>query len=323
LVARKQLLIFLVCVHALGAEQRALDSEHADAIPIFEDAMGVLDGYAKKTKGKSERLGKVIRTVLAAIPERRIGISIDPTMPNDVYNGIVFRIFEAKRAPHISFHPDVMRLYKKYPSIVLSAFVHEMQHAFDYLSNEEYYVRVAGNQLEHYLYELDAYHSEAEFILDFVARQKTYQMTAFEKFLAASFEKNGLNDFSEALQGHSREITYHLLAIRDSNQAYEDKLSAIDKLLMGGLEKDFAKIPNEAKKFSYLVAVRSAVTFTPQILHDLSYKKNGKEPNPQEVPQLFSKQFEILRKLGAILSDNAEFFNNYTAENRRKITLSP
>jgi len=241
----------------------------------------------------------------AKFKEKKLGITIDPDLDEDIYSGMQFQCDTAmKQLPVILVSPYMIRLYKDVPSIVLSALVHEMQHAKSYFDNTKYFVAMRNSDLENYLYELDSYNIEANFITAYLAA-RGYSLTPFEQFLAASYKEDNLSNFSFGMLGHNMELAFYLNGIERKQVSYEHKIGMVSKVITDLLALDFDDTGGDWDRYKQAVTPFSALKFTPQVVRNIEgmhgkIKDNDNYQMKAQNPELYNRLLELEKKFLAM-----------------------
>lgn len=322
-MAAKRLAALCLYAFAISAcssgKERAADSGYAHLVPVVDRVMQKLDDLTANAKIKPNIATRSVRLSLQAILAGKLHIYIMPELPASVLTGIGFQ-FAAKAPgydPSLVVNPKVLESYDRNPSIILSAFAHEMQHAADFFRDPEYYVRVSNNGFERYLFELDSYLTEAVFIDQYLIPAREYRLTRFELFLHTSWKKNGMNEFSEKLQGYDRLLARELLDINRVNQPVSAKAEKLQKIMQRIAALDVNAALSADERFSRLTRVRTLTSFSPQVLYDALVIEAGRDLEHDIVPGKFPVIYAELGALAKLLSDNAEFYNNQADSYRR------
>jgi hypothetical protein len=313
-------LILLIPVVSLVPWQTAAESEessyYADCEKILADLHDLITGNDSK---RDENVYAAIDLCFKKFKEKELSIYIDDSIPRDIFAGVQFQLsLHGKRNPLILISPYMIELYDTRPSIVLSALVHEMQHATSYFQNPEYFVSASASDLERYLYELDAYHVEAVFIITYLVPQK-FTLTPFEEALIKSYKEDYLGAFSFNLLGYDMEFTFELITIENQKTSYEEKLTKIGRVLNDLLNMEFKNDGDDWNKYEQTVTIFSAIKFTPQIIYNIEVMHNKFDANDKfdlkkENPEIYG----ILMKLIDGFNNISTYYYSYLGAVQKK-----
>ncbi len=251
---------------------------------------------------KSKKCDPVVSVVNSCFEEfkkKRLGINISPSLPGSIYGGMQFLFYmnDSSQLPVILISPYMLEIYDKHPSIVLSALVHEMQHAKSYFDQPEYHRAMYNVDLEKYLFELDALNIEANFINNYLL-PNNYTITKFENILSKSYKEDYLAYFSFVMMGFDMKLTFHLLGINKPGVKYEDKISKIEEIINSLLESQVDVKSDEWTKYKYYVPVYTALKFIPQIVRSVETDHNRvKDQNNYNSETQNPKMYKLLLKL--------------------------
>jgi hypothetical protein len=282
-----------------------------DLEQLVENRQEVKDRYVRD----------LVKFTIKQLKSKRLRLAIRTDLHDDIYGGCAFEILGKKgirkRNPTIAFSPYMVNLYKNRPSIVLSAFIHEAQHARSFFDDQKRYLVTDKNILEKYLYELDAYNAESRFIRDYLKGNPIYSLTRFEKILVTSFNEDYLAYFSHALLGYDMKLTFYINDLHRTRKSYRQKLLLVSNLI-GDLKKIKVKEgKNDWEKYNRIVSVYTALKFLPQAIRDIDHvhEKISENDNytlkkyqPQLLKELLDlekhfkkdwKSYEYLRRIRA------------------------
>ncbi len=268
----KRSIVFMFALFFLPVSQLYPESDKNKErdIQACEAILGDLNGLVtdRTIKGNAN-VTAAVNLAFAKFKEKKLGITIDPDLAEDIYNGMLFQCDTAmKQTPVILISPYMIRLYGTHPSIVLSALVHEMQHAKSYFDNTKFFVAMHKSDLENYLYELDSYNIEANFIKSYLST-RGYTLTPFEQFLAKSYEEDHLSNFSFGMLGHNMELAFYLSGIERKKVTYEQKIGLVSKVITDLLALEFNDRGEDWDRYRQTVTPYSALKFTPQVIRNI------------------------------------------------------
>ncbi|HQE57689.1 MAG TPA: hypothetical protein PLA54_00705 [Spirochaetota bacterium] len=252
--------------------------------------------------GKSKKYDPVVSVVNFCFEEfrkKRLAINIYESLPENIYGGMQFMFYvnDSGQLPVILISPYMLEIYDKHPSIVLSALVHEMQHAKSYFDQPEFHRAMYNVDLEKYLFELDALNIEANFIINYL-QPNNYKLTNFEKLLSKSFKDDYLAYFSFVMMGFDMKLTFQLLGINKHGVKYDDKISKIEEIINSLLESQVDSNSDDWNKYKYYVPIYTALKFIPQIVRSVETDHNRvKDQNNYNSETQNPKMYKLLLKL--------------------------
>ena len=278
------------------------DSDRDRAIQECEGILGVLHDLVndRAIKGNAN-VTAAVNLTFAKFREKKLGITIDPDLAEDIYSGMQFQCdTDMKQVPVILVSPYMIRLYKAVPSIVLSALVHEMQHAKSYFDNPKYFTAMYKSDLENYLYELDSYNIEANFISTCLSA-RGYTLTPFEQFLVRSYTEDHLGNFSFTMLGHDMDLAFYLNGIERKQATYEQKIGMVNAVITDLLSREFDDRGGDWDKYKQAVTPYSALKFTPQIIRNIEgmhgkIRDNDDYRLKDRNPELYGRLLELEKK---------------------------
>lgn len=197
----------------------------------------------------------------------------------------------------------------------MSAFIHEMQHVYDYYYNRDLFMVSYDNVLEKYFFEMDAYHIEGLFINEVLKKEKI-SLSKFETLLSDSLKENNLDYFSIVFKGiNMRQIYSYSGFVNKNNLKKTIKLYINDgKKIIENYkieEKDDAWI-----KYQKIVPVFTYFYFIPQLTYDVVINKTDKKIKPTNfnLKKQYPELNEIWEKMRDIYNEEQDFFNNFGKE---------
>lgn len=208
---------------------------------------------------KNENVEKVYITALSCINSNELRFVIDNSK-DTILGGMSFDRNIDTDQISFSFGLKFLDSYKTGSSIHLSILIHEMQHLYDFKTNNDLYIFSKDNIKEQYWFELDAMHIEAEFINNYLYE---FNLTAFELFLAKSFILDNLDTVSVYLQKERMDIFFYFNTIE--RNYFNDKTlrdQIFDEIIVNGniLIEDY-KIFDSSDKHKYLFAYITICSF--------------------------------------------------------------
>ncbi len=237
--------------------------------------------------------------------------SIDSKIEKNIFTGIGFAIpKDRSKKPYIYFYEEIFYLYDKQPSIVMSALMHEISHAYDFFTNEELVLVSFENELERFLFEMDAYYIEAEFINE-VLKKENYKLSKFEYLLGNSLTDDNLDYFSIAFKGVDMEQVYYHTKFASSNDL-ETTIELYRQVGENILQNfNLSEDDDDWIKYQKIAPVFTYFYFIPQLTFDVLSNKSSKKIDnknfslEKEYPDLYSTWIKVREKY----LEEAEFFN--------------
>lgn len=313
------ILLFALSCATDGTQSRSGENsssqENARTQALVAGMDRILSDLIRLTTGpdsSNAQVKQVVSQSMDDIRARRLHVQIDQSLPPSVFTGVGFTLSTAggtERAA-ISIAPAVIVLYNQRPSIVLSAIVHEMQHSRSYAHSPEAFRAGHGSTLEKYLYELDAYNLEAQFIRDYILKKPEYAPTKFELFLEKSFKDDYLSAFSYAMLGYDMELAGYLYRISARSISYEEKLAAVEKILDQLLAKPVVLEGDPWELYVQMVPAYSFLQFAPQALRNID-QAHGKLPQgPYDLKTVHAELFKKILELDAKFAKHVKFYGH-------------
>ncbi|MBX3722399.1 MAG: hypothetical protein KF713_11225 [Turneriella sp.] len=302
-----------------GASKKS-DEEYKKLIPIFDSILQTLDSWTASKAVKQDAVETTIRVSLKAIKDGRLGITINPDLPENFYEGANFAFSSTLQdpKPHISVSPYILSPFDQYPTITLSAFVHEMQHAHSYLQNPARLAGADGNPLEKYLYELDAYNVEARFILKYLANNVHYKITPFETLLARSFHENYLAEFSAKMLAHDMQLAAFLSSLPSKKISEEKMITELQKLLDSVNATEFNQHESESDTFFKLMPYYTVNQFLPVTIRDIYYKTRSPQSEPQfDFARTYPKLASSYQHIAEVLQAHRDMYFSFAERSRQ------
>jgi hypothetical protein len=145
----------------------------------------------------SENPATAYKTAREQIRSGKVKLAVDPELKT-ILSGMAVKVNKLSGEARLCFGPKFLDSYDPKKSIYFSELLHEMRHVYDYATNYEAYARDASDAKEHFWFELDAMHVEAEFIIHYLPPE--YAPSRVEKFIATSFKQDGLDSAATYLQ---------------------------------------------------------------------------------------------------------------------------
>jgi hypothetical protein len=264
---------------------------------------------------KNEHVFNAIDLCFNKFKEKKLGVHIDDSLPKDIFGGMQFEFnIDNKINPTILISPYMITLYKTRPSVVFSALAHEMQHAKSYFDNTDFFISMRKSDLERYLYELDSYNIEANFIKTYLINKK-FTLTSFESILIKSYEEDYLDTFSFGLLGHDMKFAFYLIDIEKKQISYQEKIKLINQCLSDLETAEFKNEGSDWDKYRQIVTLYSALKFSPQTIRNIEVKHNKIITTTEyhmknQNPELYNILLNIEKKFTSISKYYYEFLSD-------------
>lgn len=300
-------LSFAGAVDGKGLMQRNTLKELDKILEAFDEVI-------RKDNGQNRQVLERYQLYKAKVRKKELRIVVDENLPENIFEGMVFYPrCPGVNKPGIGISPYFITVYKRWPSIVYAALMHEIQHVYDYFNNMELFLISRENALEKYMFETDAVYMEGMFIRDFLKAQN-FKLTGYESFLLFSMEQDNLSGFSSVAMGVDMDVTYDLVRISKEDRPKADKLKRVET--MGSNLIEGFVIPEDAaewKKYFMAVQLATYCQFVPQILVDIEAKENPefdyKACKLEDYPGIRGK----LDKMAELLTDYQELIDRVRA----------
>ncbi|PJZ58982.1 hypothetical protein [Leptospira barantonii] len=278
----------------------------------------------KNPKDKKDDVYVLVQETLLKLRSGALRVGIREDLERDIFGSAVFSIRSKEDPdPSIYLSPYLLDLYQTHPSIVLSAFVHECQHSKSYFDDPERFINLSmTSTLEKYLYELDAYNRESQFILKYLKKNPKYKLIPFEVLLSTSFEKDNLGYFSYAALGHDMSLAGYLYNVSEFKLSYEEKMQMILKTLNQIIDEPLDEKGDPWNQYKQIVPMYSFLQFAPQTIRNIDtvHNKIPDQSNydlPKQHPDLYARMLD-LEKIFAANIEKYKFLQG-TLEKLKKI----
>ncbi|MBM9578319.1 hypothetical protein JWG45_14290 [Leptospira sp. 201903070] len=265
-------LIILFLFSAPPHSAESLSKEQLKLVGVVHSIIDDLDQLViKKQKDENDDVYLLVKESVTKLRSGVLRVGIREDMDRDIFGSAAFSIRSKEDPdPSIYLSPYLLELYQTHPSIVLSAFVHECQHSKSYFDDPERFVDLSSTSvLEKYLYELDSYNRESQFILKYLKKNPKYKLTPFETLLSTSFEKDNLNYFSYAALGHDMSLAVYLYNVSGFKLTYEEKMKLIEKTLDQLLSTPLDNKSDPWSQYQQVVPIYSFLQFAPQAIRNV------------------------------------------------------
>ncbi|TGM52984.1 hypothetical protein [Leptospira adleri] len=266
------LLITFVFLSSSSRFAESLSKEQLKLVTLVHTIIDDLDHLVlKKSKNENDDVYLLMKESIAKLRSGVLRVGIREDMDRDIFGSAAFSIRSKEDPdPSIYLSPYLLELYQTHPSIVLSAFVHECQHSKSYFDDPERFVDLGSTSaLEKYLYELDSYNRESQFILKYLKKNPKYKLTPFEVLLSNSFEKDNLNYFSYAALGHDMSLAAYLYNVSGFKLSYEEKIKLIDNTLNQLIATQMEEKSDLWNQYRQVVPIYSFLQFAPQAIRNV------------------------------------------------------
>ncbi|MCG8572364.1 MAG: hypothetical protein MJB14_19710 [Spirochaetes bacterium] len=262
----------------------------------------------------------IIQKAYELIKSKRIILKLIKDQESGILSGAELLISSESQIPVIQVSDKLLSIYADCPSIVYSILIHEFQHTLDYMKDPQYFLSIRNNELEEFLYEMDAAYIEALFIRDYL--QPIYELSPFENFLIMSLENDNLAQFSNFFKQTDMNLVYRLYGLRkDQEKSYTDDLAELirtGKELIKNYEYQHDK--EDWERYTDIVSLYSFNQYVPQIFYDTLVGKAGNQESPDELNQKehSPELYDIYLKISELMKPHLEEFETYYQENLDK-----
>ncbi|RHX79444.1 hypothetical protein DLM76_01925 [Leptospira yasudae] len=306
----KKIILFLFFIFAFAPNVLAeeLTPEQERQIKTVHRILDDLEALVlKKSNPEKDDVQVLVQETLIKLRMGALRVGIREDLERDIFGSAAFSIRSKEDPdPSIYLSPYILDLYQTHPSIVLSAFVHECQHSKSYFDDPERFISLSTTSaLEKYLYELDSYNRESQFILKYLKKNPKYKLTPFEALLSTSFEKDNLGYFSYAALGHDMSLAGYLYNVSNFKLTYEEKIQLISKTLEQILAEPINDKAEAWEQYKQVVPMYSFLQFAPQAIRNVDtfhdkIADQSKYDLPKQHPDLYAR----LLALEKVFADN-------------------
>ncbi|MBW0432419.1 hypothetical protein HGB47_02195 [Leptospira yasudae] len=306
----KKIILFLFFFFAFAPNVLAEDltPEQEKQIKTVHRILDDLEALVlKKSNPEKDDVQVLVQETLIKLRTGALRVGIREDLERDIFGSAAFSIRSKEDPdPSIYLSPYILDLYRTHPSIVLSAFVHECQHSKSYFDDPERFISLSTTStLEKYLYELDSYNRESQFILKYLKKNPKYKLTPFEALLSTSFEQDNLGYFSYAALGHDMSLAGYLYNVSNFKLTYEEKIQLISKTLEQILAEPINDKAEAWEQYKQVVPMYSFLQFAPQAIRNVDtvhdkIADQSKYDLPKQHPDLYAR----LLALEKVFADN-------------------
>ncbi|AOP35110.1 hypothetical protein A0128_15430 [Leptospira tipperaryensis] len=306
--SRFLILLLVFCASPRFAE--TLSKEQLKLVSVVHSIIDDLDDLVlKKQINEKDDVHLLVKESITKLRSGVLRVGIREDMDRDIFGSAAFSIRSKEDPdPSIYLSPYLLELYQSHPSIVLSAFVHECQHSKSYFDDPERFVDLSSTSaLEKYLYELDSYNRESQFILKYLKKNPKYKLTPFEILLSTSFEKDNLNYFSYAALGHDMSLAAYLYNVAGFKLSYEEKIKLIEKTLDQLLSTPLDNKSDPWNQYQQVVPIYSFLQFAPQAIRNIDTLHDKiVDQSKYDLQKQHADLYERLLVLEKVFGDNIQ-----------------
>lgn len=280
----------------------AADDDTSELLKQGNFIINSLESMMTGNPENKSQVAEIVNSMFKKIDTKELLINIDIKKPENIYDGASFDVPEDRNeTPHISINPYLINLFKQKPSIVYSILIHEFTHAYSYFNDKEEFIKAHKNNLELYLYEMDASYIEGLFIKEFSLPRK-FELSKYENLLLQSLENDNLSTFSICLRVTDRDLTYALVRIVDNKQNIKDKIAAIEEIgnkLLNNIT--LTEQQNDWEMYCSHVTLSTYIKYVPEILlriahNDLVQRKEKGYFNINNYPEIEKILIEMVQR---------------------------
>jgi len=208
----------------------------------------------------TDEVSAVYYTTQAYIKNGNLIFRIDEKVPG-ILSGAYFGFNLDNNEAYLTFGTQFLDTFNEKSSVHHSILMHELKHLHDFLVHRDLFIKTPSDIKEHYWFDLDAYHIEAKFILNYM--QTDFNISEFERDLVRSFEEDNLQTISLILKKESMDIFFYLNRIEDEyRQGKHSRDSMLQQLITKakalldtynnlGYSKNFASYENYLNLATY------------------------------------------------------------------------
>ncbi|XDD50950.1 hypothetical protein AB3N59_03945 [Leptospira sp. WS92.C1] len=306
----KTVLFFITLFFTFSLYAQPLNKEQERLVAIVHTIVEDLETLVLKTPiNEKDEVYLLLKETIGRLKTGTLKIGVREELERDIFGSAVFSLRSEKTPdPSIDLSPYLLDLYQTRPSIVLSAFVHECQHSKSYFDDPERFLSLGTTStLEKYLYELDSYNRESQFILKYLKKNKKYKLTHFEILLSTSFEKDNLEYFSYVALGHDLSLAAYLYNLPNSKLSYEEKLKLLEKTLDQILSVSLNDKADPWNQYMQVVPMYSFLQFAPQSIRNIdTIHEKIPDQSDYDLPKRHPILYDRLLVLEKIFTDNIQ-----------------
>ena len=299
----KKIIIFILPVILLCCQTATVsDEKKQNLLTESNNIVRSLQTIVNKSSQSNPQVKNVINAMFKKMDNKELYINIDFKIGKNIYDGGNFAIpIGSTDKPHLSISPFLIELYKTQPSIVYSILVHEFTHAYSYFNDKEGFIKDQKNELELYLYEMDASYIEALFIRDYLVPQKM-QLTKFENLLLQSNEEDELSTFSIIMRNTDKDLAYAMIGIVTDKQDYNGKLRSIEELGKALLKNVvFDEKMSEWEKYCSFTTLKTYIRLSPEIVFRIAHNEMVRQKktaifNMNNYPEIEKARQEMIKR---------------------------
>lgn len=289
--------IFVICMIGCSQTVHAM----SDAATL-ETIMDGLNRIVANNKEIDDRINTPYFLMKKKLYAGTLKIEIRSDFPSDIYNGAQF-LYKDTEA-FIGISPYLLKIYLDHPSIVYSCIVHELYHAYCYFHDFDRFLKVRDNNMEHYMYEMDASFVEGLFIKKYL-QPNFYSLTKYEKDLIRSMDTDGLGSYSAVFRGYSRELAYDMVhASDDTSLTVKEKLNVISNIGEQVVNSFNIKTDDsDWHKYQSVVIIYTLCDFLPQVIYNIDNAEQDYALKPadfswdkhKDMKKLYDKAMELYK----------------------------
>lgn len=306
-------LVFLLLTTGVMASAEETYTE-TDYITGLYNILSELDTLIRESGSKDEVVSETYFLVDRMLKENKLSFMITHN-----YLGLLFaasfNVNDQQRA-WLSIDRQLIEAYPTRKALVFAILIHEYRHAYDYFTIDDY-VEIRGkNEIENYLYEMEALFLEALFIKHYL---NGYPLGNFEQYLLASLEGDDLSGASCLFKQVDKDIVYSIYAMVIGVNEGQVPLADLLQLIDVCLEQSLVDVQKEtASAWERYINLIRAYTLH-YYLSKLTAALDGRQRSAAEIQEfaLFAERAnEKLQQLRQFLQQDEveQFLNNYRQE---------
>jgi hypothetical protein len=267
---RKLVCGFVICglLTASLSQKVMADQNSADVRAKANTIVNSLFNLVEKHADRNQRVADIVTSMKALIESKELTLEPDLGAPQNIFDGVNFVYSQEKdlSKPRLTYTPYMIALYEKHPSIVYSSLIHGFTLAYQYFGHMSTFKQGYKDDLERYLYEMDAALVEAQFVRDFL-KPDGYQLVDMENLLLKSLKEDDLGYYSMCIKKTDRNLVREMYDIADKSISREAQLEEMGKIGSGILNNfHYPADGSDWDKFKSLVPAMTYVKYAAKMI---------------------------------------------------------
>ena len=310
---RKWFIIFLLLAVSVIAYAGKTYAE-TDYITKLDQILSELDTLFKEAQSQEDSVSETYYFVTRLLKENKLSFEITDNYPWSLLSASGFFVDDQRKA-WISIDRQLIEAYPVRKELIFSMLIHEYRHAYDYFTVDDYIEVTTENEIERYLYEMDALLVEALFVKYYLV-ENGYQIGNFEKYLLASLEADDLIGASSLYKQVDQYIIYSTYSMVIRVNEGEIPLAELLEKIDADLEEVVNDLQKEDispwEKYIYSIRAYTLHYYLPKLTEGLDGSKRS-AAEIQEYELFAERANEKLVRIRQFLNDDSvrEFLINY------------